>query len=112
MMLKKNKINEIATQIVKAVNPQKIILFGSYARGHETDESDLDLLIIIKNTDLPPYKRSRIIRKYLRGITDVPRDIVVYTQKEIEEWASVKFSFISNILTYGKTLYENQAGFN
>lgn len=111
-MLKKNKINEIATQIVKAVNPQKIILFGSYAHGHETDDSDLDLLIIIQNSDLPLYKRSRIIRKYLRGITDVPRDIVVYTQKEIEEWAAVKFSFISNILTYGKTLYENQAGFN
>jgi predicted nucleotidyltransferase len=108
-MLKKNKITEIAGQIVKGVNPQKIILFGSYARGNETDESDLDLLIVIENSDLPLYKRSRAIRKCLRGMTDVPRDILVYTQDEIAEWAPVKFSFISNILAYGKTLYENRA---
>lgn len=108
-MLKKSKITEIAWQIVKTINPQKIILFGSYARGNETDESDLDLLIIVDNSDLPPYKRSHVIRKCLRGITDVPRDIMVYTKEEIAEWAPVKFSFISNILAYGKILYENPA---
>jgi predicted nucleotidyltransferase len=106
-MLGKRMINEIALQIVRAINPKKIILFGSYATGSETAESDLDLLIIVEKSDLPLYKRARIIRKHLRGITEVPRDIFIYTQEEIEEWMSVKYSFISNILAYGKILYEN-----
>ncbi len=106
-MLEKNKINEIALRIAETVKPRKIILFGSYAKGRETEESDLDLLVVVENSDLPQYKRARTIRKHLRGITDIPRDIVVYTEKEVNEWASVKLSFISNILEYGKTLYEN-----
>jgi uncharacterized protein len=106
-MLEQSKINEVALRIANVVKPRKIILFGSYANGRETEESDLDLLVVVETSDLPQYKRARVIRKYLRGITDVPRDIMVYTQKEIDEWSSVKLSFISNILEYGKILYEN-----
>ena len=55
-MIDSNIINEITTRIASKFNPDKIILFGSYANGTQTDNSDLDLLII-QETDLPPQKR-------------------------------------------------------
>ncbi len=106
-MLKMSKINEIILKIAELVKPKRIILFGSYARGNPTEDSDLDLLVIVENSDLPRHKRARTIRQQLRGITDVHRDILVYTQNEIDEWASVKLSFVANVLQDGKVLYEN-----
>jgi predicted nucleotidyltransferase len=106
-MLEKVKLDEIVTKIANAIKPKKIILFGSYANGKADEESDLDLLVVVDNTDLPKYKRARAIRKHLWGITDIPKDIVVYTEKEINEWVGVQSSFISNIVTYGQVLYEN-----
>jgi len=106
-MLKKSQINEIILKIAELVKPKKIILFGSYARGNQTEDSDLDLLVILENSDLPRHKRARVIRQHLRGVTDIPRDILVYTQSEVDEWSCVKLSFVSTILQEGKILYEN-----
>ena len=106
-MIEKVKIDEIVNRIAQVINPRKIILFGSYAVEKANDESDLDLLVVVEDTDLPLYKRARTIRKHLWGISDIPKDIIVYTEKEIKEWQGVKSSFISNILQYGKVVYEN-----
>jgi predicted nucleotidyltransferase len=106
-MIEKVKIDEIVNRIARVINPRKIILFGSYAVEKANDESDLDLLVVVEDTDLPLYKRARAIRKHLWGISDIPKDIIVYTEKEIKEWQGVKYSFISNILEYGKVIYEN-----
>ncbi len=106
-MIEKVKIDEIVTKIANVINPKRIILFGSYAVEKANDESDLDLLVVVEDTDLPQHKRARLIRKHLWGITDIPKDIVVYTEKEIKEWQGVKSSFISNVLEYGKVVYEN-----
>lgn len=106
-MLEKVKLNEIVSKIAGALKPRKIILFGSYAEGRANEDSDLDLLVVVEHSDIPKYKRARAIRKHLWGITDIPKDIVVYTEKEIDEWAGVQSSFISNILKYGQVLYEN-----
>jgi predicted nucleotidyltransferase len=106
-MIEKRKINEIVSRIARVINPKKIILFGSYAIEKANDESDLDLLVVVENSGVPRYKRARAIRKHLWGISDIPKDIIVYTEKEIKEWQGVKSSFISNILQYGKVVYEN-----
>jgi len=104
-MIQKRKINKIVKKIASVINPKKIILFGSYAREKQTEESDLDLLVIVEDADLPPHKRARAIRKHLWGLTDIPKDIIVYTEKEINEWREVKSSFISSIIDYGKVVY-------
>lgn len=56
-MITKKKIEEIKQKIIKTVFPEKIILFGSYATGRPTEESDIDL-VVIWNSDLNPHKRS------------------------------------------------------
>ena len=103
----KENIDKIVKNIVRNYKPEKIILFGSRAYGSPKKESDIDLLVI-KNTNLPRYKRAREIRKHLWGITNTPKDILVYTPWEVDEWKNVKESFITSIIKKGKTVYENK----
>lgn len=102
-MISQAQIDTVVQRIVENVNPEKIILFGSYAEGNPNENSDLDILII-KETDMPRYKRNSEVKKYLRGLK-IPIDVVVYSQKEIDEWKNVKTSFVNNVLEKGKILY-------
>ena len=110
-MIAQKQIEKILKIIVDNYKPDKVILFGSYAYGHPSKDSDLDLLVV-KDSNLPRYKRAREIRKHLWGITDIPKDIIVYTQKEIDDWVDVKEAFITNIVGKGKILYENKKRIN
>jgi predicted nucleotidyltransferase len=111
-MLSQKQIEEIIKRVASNYKPGKIILFGSYAYGTPSEESDLDLLVIVKSSKQPRYQRAREIRKHLWGITDVPKDILVYTQEEIDEWKEVKEAFITSIMEKGRVLYENEEGFD
>lgn len=110
-MLAQKQIKEVVNRIVNKYKPERVILFGSYAYGNPTGDSDLDLLVV-KSSNLPRHKRAREIRKHLWGITEVPKDIIVYTQKEIDEWKGVEEAFITNIVKRGKILYENKKRVN
>ncbi|NCO54072.1 MAG: hypothetical protein COS14_13180 [Bacteroidetes bacterium CG02_land_8_20_14_3_00_31_25] len=103
-MITGEKISDIVNKIVLFYNPNKIILFGSYAKGYANEDSDLDL-IIIKDTDLPKQRRGREIRKYLFGSL-VPMDIKVYTQNEFNQDISNPYSFIYEAIKDAKVLYE------
>jgi len=102
-MISQEKINEVIDRIVKNINPEKIILFGSYAQGNPSEDSDLDLLIV-KEMRIPRYKRTREVKKHLRGLK-IPIDVIVYTRKEIKEWEETKTAFISQAIKQGKILY-------
>lgn len=106
-MIELNKINDIVNRIAFGFNPDKIILFGSYAAGNPNSDSDIDLLII-KDTDLPKHKRSFDIQKSLRG-SMIPLDILVYTQKEFEQEQHNKYSFLSSAIKTSKILYERKS---
>lgn len=105
-MIETAKIYDIVNRIATKFNPDKIILFGSYASGTPNNDSDLDLLII-KDTDLPPHRRSFDIQKLLIGSL-VPMDILVYTNKEFEQGQKERYSFLSNAIKTSKILYERR----
>ncbi len=96
-------IQEIKNHIVRGVHPEKIILFGSYAYGTPTKDSDLDLLIILPTKE-PMHKRIYRIRKLLSEFR-IPKDIIVYTPEEVETWKNVSNAFITSIMKKGKILY-------
>ena len=96
-------LDRITQTIINAENPQKIILFGSYASGQQTPHSDLDLLVI-KESNLARHQRSREIRKHFRGLK-IALDILVYTPGEIEKWKDVRTSFVHEVLEKGKVIY-------
>ncbi len=105
-MVSEKVIHQLKDRIIEANNPEKIILFGSYGRGTQTDDSDLDILVIVKESSEPRYKRAREIRKKIWGLISIPKDILVYTEKEIQDWENVPFSFVSNVMSEGVTIYE------
>jgi predicted nucleotidyltransferase len=100
-------IDKIVKRIVDTVQPEKIILFGSHARGAQKQGSDIDLLIINKSSE-PRYRRSAPIYGALSDIM-VPMDILVYSPEEIQEWSQVRQAFVTTALREGKVLYENKS---
>ena len=96
-------IQEIKNRIVSGVHPDKIILFGSYAYGNPTKDSDLDLLVIMPS-DEPMHKRIIRLRKLLIDYR-VPKDVIVYTPQEVNDWKDVSNAFITSIIRKGKVIY-------
>ena len=106
MTITNEKIIDITNIIAQNYKPDRIILFGSYAIGNYNKNSDIDLLII-KDTKIPRHKRGQKVRKFLYGAM-VPIDIVVYTNKEIEDNKNIKYSFIYEVFKTGKIIYERK----
>ncbi len=96
-------LQSITARIVEAVRPQKIILFGSWARGERGPHSDIDLLIIQEST-LPRPQRYAQVRRLFWGMR-LPMDILVYTPEEFARYQSVPGSFTHTVAREGKVLY-------
>ena len=95
------KIKEISEKIGKKFRPEKIILFGSYAWGEPSRDSDVDLLII-KET-----KNTRETAREIDGSIfprPFPVDLIVYRPDQVREREKTCF-FIRDILNKGKVLY-------
>ena len=108
-MVTSTQIQQIVQILVKECQPDKIILFGSYAQGTAHEGSDLDLAIV-KKSDLPSFKRPIEFQKALRAEGQrwfFPMDILVFTPEEVEKYKSDSYSFVHEVLLTGKTLYES-----
>lgn len=101
------KLPEITKRIVEASQPEKIILFGSHARGDFDGDSDLDLLVVIPGVKHPRAESTRI-RGILRGLF-VPVDVIVATPEQIERLGNVFGLVYQAALSDGKILYERAA---
>ena len=99
------EIETIVERIACEYDPQKIILFGSCARGYFDRDSDIDLFII-KETDRPRYERAYQVATLLDH--RLPVDIVVYTPGEVEERLSYGDFFVKEIMDEGRVLYERE----
>ncbi len=97
-------VENVVQRLVSNLQPEQIILFGSYAYGQPNNDSDIDLLIIVSDSDEPGYRRSRGAHKALRGL-GVPKDLIVMTRDEVDRKATVRSSLVSQVLREGKTLY-------
>ena len=82
---------------------ERVILFGSFARGEDGAESDLDL-VVVKRTNLPFWKRVSEIRQLLKP--RVAADVIVYTPEEIEQMGKDRPFVRDEILGRGRVLYE------
>ena len=100
-------IKRLCRQIAEAFHPVRIILFGSQAYGKPTDESDIDLLVIM------PYEDSHIrpgikIRNHLNVLA--PMDLLVRSPEEVEARLAMGDSFMREITERGKVMYEADNG--
>jgi len=99
-----DNLQGIINKIVKEFEPEKIILFGSYAWGEPHEWSDVDLFIV-KESNKSKIDRARDIRMALFGNGFPPMDLLVYTPQEVERRFSIGDSFINDIFTRGRILY-------
>ncbi len=83
--------------------PERVILFGSLVGGYVRPESDIDL-VIVKQTELPFWKRLREMRRLLQP--RVGTDILVYTPNEFEQLRRERPFFRDEILGKGRVIYE------
>jgi uncharacterized protein len=97
-------IVEVTNRLVEQFNPEKIFLFGSYVWGKPNIDSDLDLLVIVSDSNISSSKRASIAYRCLRDIK-YPLDILVKTHQEIEKFSQVPLSLEHKILAQGKCLH-------
>jgi len=103
-MLTQNEIDTLIRRIVARIQPQKVMIFGSYAKGTATIKSDLDVFVI-KDTMLPMAIRAEDLKPMLSQ-TLIPVDVRIYTPDEVEEYGGEPFSFVNSVLRTGKTVFE------
>lgn len=95
----------VVSKIVEGYKPEKIILFGSVARGETANDSDIDLLIIKKTDKKRPF-RVKDVFAAIRGIDRrYALDPIVYTPEELKKRTSLGDYFIQKVLSEGKVLY-------
>jgi predicted nucleotidyltransferase len=97
-------LREIVNRLVEEFHPDRIILFGSYAWGTPLPDSDVDLLVVVPTSSLPPAQRATRAHRALRGL-GIPKDIMVRTREEIERYRLVPASLEAEILERGRPLY-------
>ena len=103
-MLTANLLTQIVQRLVESLHPEQIILFGSHAYGEPNEDSDIDLLVIVSQSNEPRYRRSRLAYRALRGI-GVPTAVIVMTREEVKRKVNVRSSLISRVIHDGKVLY-------
>jgi predicted nucleotidyltransferase len=96
-------IESITKQLIEKYKPEKIILFGSAAKGDAAPGSDADFLII--KSDTPSFSADRIMEVSSLIERDVPVDFLIYRPEEFEKRVSIGDPFIGLILKQGKVLY-------
>jgi predicted nucleotidyltransferase len=97
-------LDAMTRRLVAALHPERIILFGSHAWGTPHADSDVDLLVILPDSNESPRERALRARQCLRDVP-VPKDVLVKTRAEVERGRGVRASLVSEILERGRVLY-------
>ena len=96
---------QVATQkLVAEFQPEQIWLFGSHAWGTPDDNSDVDLLVVFRDSDETPIRRAQRAHRCLRGLR-MPKDVLVETRQEVDRVKELKTSLENDILSRGRRLY-------
>ncbi|MBI3335455.1 MAG: nucleotidyltransferase domain-containing protein [Candidatus Portnoybacteria bacterium] len=98
------EIKRITQKIVKEYQPEKVILFGSWAWGKPGSDSDVDLLVV-KRSQKPRLERERELQALLSH-REIALDILVYTPEELERGINENHNlFLEDIVRNGRVLY-------
>lgn len=101
-------INDMVQKIVDHVKPDKIILFGSYARGNAGPDSDVDFIVALPVKK--GFRRKKAVEIYtLLANSNLPKDIIVVNTDDLEKYRDVPGTIFHPALKEGKILYDRAA---
>ncbi len=103
-LVTRGQIEAVVRKIVDEFNPEKIILFGSYAYGKPSIDSDVDLLVVMESDEHPVRRATRIVSNLLDF--PFPMDVLARTPQEIVRRLNVEDYFFREIIQQGQVLYE------
>jgi predicted nucleotidyltransferase len=106
-MIDEKSIHELSESIAREFEPERIILFGSYGCGSPSEDSDVDLLVIMPFISDPVDKAVEIRLKVRPGF---PLDLLVRTPDKVQERLEMGDHFMREIIEEGKVLYEADHG--
>lgn len=102
-MIPMKEIERFCANIAEAFRPRRIILFGSYARGTATEDSDVDVLVVMPKSR---YRRDLGWRIPLSVNPSFPVDVLVHHDEQIARRLAAKESFMLDVTEEGKVMYE------
>ncbi len=102
-------IDRMTRRIVAEVDPQRIVLFGSWARGEASEHSDVDFLVVEREPFGENRSRRQEAARIWRCLSEfrIPTDILVYSTSEVSQWKDSSHHVIGTALREGKVLYES-----
>ena len=100
------RLQEAISRIVEALDPERIILFGSYASGQPDENSDIDLLVIMETAKRPAGRIVAVSRTL--SPRPFPVDIIVRTPEELDRDLKRVDPFMRDLVERGRTLYERR----
>lgn len=106
-MTRTSEIRKYVGNLAREFNPDRVILFGSYARGKPTEDSDVDLLVIMNHRKRKNVEQAIDISIHLNH--SFPLDLIVRKPSEIRRRIMLGDMFLQNIIEEGKVLYEHSS---
>jgi predicted nucleotidyltransferase len=95
---------EVATRLAAEFKPEEVWLFGSQAWGQPNEWSDIDLFVVVRDSQESPSRRAQRAHRCLKGL-DVAKDVLVKTRAEGERFRNVPSSLEAEILAHGRKIY-------
>jgi predicted nucleotidyltransferase len=97
-------LDTVTQRLVAEFRPDQIWLYGSHAWGNPHHDSDVDLFVVVPDSDETPIRRSQRAHRCLRGLR-MPKDVLVETSREVNSVKELKTSLENVILSRGRKLY-------
>lgn len=101
----KSELENLLKEINQVVGVTSIYLFGSYAYGEPTEDSDLDICIVTDDKSKRKVEIMKVIRKAIARVQSMPVDLLVYYNDEFNERAKSNCTLESQIFNHGVKLY-------
>ena len=105
-MITQREIEEYAQAVAQKFHPLKIVLFGSYAHGVPTTDSDVDLMVVLPEGALGKRNRDRAIAIDAAVPAGFPLDLLVRTPADLEWRLAEGDCFLRDVFAKGRVLYE------
>lgn len=106
-MIRRRDINTWCQQVAREFRPLKIILFGSYAHGRPSDDSDVDVLVVMPlERGQRDVRQAAAIRERVRA--PFPMDLLVRSPRQIARRLARNDGFIADIMHHGRLMYESE----
>lgn len=101
-MISMEAIQQLADRIGEEFHPEKVILFGSYAYGTPTEDSDVDLLVVLPYEGRASRKAAEIV---LQTNPSFPTDMLVRSPEQLAQRLALNDFFLREVTEKGKVLY-------